>query len=98
KDKYHVNQDAPPAPIQTRLDAIENTLNPKNSVSDESTQPKQVPESVVSAPGVIEGVQGQAEKFIARYRAGGCDIDTMDEVVNGINTTLTNATGEFGMA
>ena len=97
KSNYHVVEVSLPPNLQTRIQAVENALNPRDSVPD-TPKPKTVPESVSGAPGVIANLQGRAEQFVNRYRSAACEVDTMDEVVDGIYKTFTDASFEIGLA
>lgn len=95
--KYEKDREQMPAPLRSRFDKIESSID-TNNVVDPYGEPQKIPESVTSAPAAIETFQTKAERALARYRTATCDIDDMHEMVNGLNETLTNASFEIGLA
>jgi hypothetical protein len=88
-----------PLYLTKRIQAIEGLLgSTRNDYSFGTNPQKDLPDSVSGAAGAIDGIKSSAEKAIAQYQRAGCDIDTMDATVDGINTTLTNAGFEIGLA
>lgn len=94
--KYGNEKDLPSA-LRNRIDALARRLDTNDTVSV-FDQAKKVPESVASAPEAIGKMEADASKMLAIYRNAACEIDDLHEVVDGINTTLTNAGFEVGLA
>ena len=86
-----------PRELRQRFNALEGALNTNNSV-EQSAEPRAVPDSVASAPDAISRIQADAEKLMSYYRDVTCDVDTLAGTVEGLDTTLTNASFEVGLA
>jgi hypothetical protein len=100
--KYDVDAlgTAIPRDLKTRLDAMRQLLGSHRSDMDYGVAPNTtVPESLRSYATTIDGIEKNAKQLLATYQALAiCEVDTMDQTVEGINTTLKNASFEIGLA
>lgn len=97
--KYATDTAEIPPDLTKRIDAMERLLGSwKNDLSFGTQPEKTLPESITSDLYAIARLETDAEMLLTQYRTAACDIDTMEQVVNGIDTTLTNASFELGLA
>jgi beta-lactam-binding protein with PASTA domain len=97
--KYETDTAGIPPDLTKRIDVIERLLGSwKNELSIGTQPEKSLPERITNDLNAIARLQTDAEALLIQYRVAACDIDTMEQVVNGIDTTLTNASFELGLA
>jgi len=86
-----------PAKLNARIDALISKLDLSSFVTAAGT-PKKPSEKLMAAAESIRTTRQKAEKTLEIYRQAACDLDTMASTVDGIDTTLRNATFEVGLA
>jgi len=88
-----------PPDLRKRIDAMEGILGSTRNVVSYGTRPQQdLPESLTSAVGTINRIKVDAARVIARLTNSACKISSLDEVVEGINSTFQGASLDIGLA
>ena len=97
--KYDVDKsEVIPADLRKRVEIVRHKLDTSNVMGPISGEPKSMPKNIGDAAKVVRNIQADAEKVVSQYRAATCDIEAVDQIVEGIGTTLTNASFEIGLA
>jgi protocatechuate 3,4-dioxygenase beta subunit len=87
--------------LKYRIDTMQHRLytNDRAVGAPILQQPAQaIPQSITDAVSAVNNINLQAETIVESLQAFAGDIDTMDQTADGVNTTLTNASFEIGLA
>lgn len=88
-----------PNDLLKRISTMEQILGSTNNIYSYGTQPEQaLPQSVRDAAATIGDISRTAEAKILQVDGWPCNVATLDDLVNGVNTTFTNAQFEIGLA
>ncbi len=88
-----------PADLRKRIDTMAQILGSTNNVYSYGAKPEQaLPSSVRDAAQEIARFKSKAEADIAAFEGSICNAETLDDVVNGVDATFTNAQLEISLA